>query len=199
MPDCRRQRLVSRRVEERAARTHRTRPLVRAPDVRRLSPSRSRLLPATPGGGCRAQRIDEHRSHQLLGGRPDRGARARVVARIGSDGISPAGADRCQIHQSARRRAQRAASELREPPLRPRRDGDGGGALSQRASVSLADDWVPDDLRATTLDEVRAFFAQHYHPANASLAIAGAVSADEAFTLAERYFGEIATGPARTP
>ena len=55
-----------------------------------------------------------------------------------------------------------------------------------------------DDLRATTLDEVRAFFAQHYHPANASLAIAGAVSADEAFTLAERYFGEIATGPART-
>ncbi len=39
-----------------------------------------------------------------------------------------------------------------------------------------------DDLRATTLDEVRAFFAQHYHPANASLAIAGAVSADEAFT-----------------
>src|SRR6186997_2982111 len=55
-----------------------------------------------------------------------------------------------------------------------------------------------DDLRATTLDEVRAFFAQHYHPANASLAIAGAVSADEAFTLAERYFGEIATGPALT-
>jgi zinc protease len=55
-----------------------------------------------------------------------------------------------------------------------------------------------DDLRATTLDEVRAFFAQHYHPANASLAIAGAVSADQAFSLADRYFGEIATGPALT-
>ena len=39
-----------------------------------------------------------------------------------------------------------------------------------------------DDLRATTLDEVRAFFAQHYHPANASLAIAGAVSPDDAFS-----------------
>jgi zinc protease len=53
-----------------------------------------------------------------------------------------------------------------------------------------------DDLRATTLDEVRAFFATHYHPANASLAIAGAVSPNEAFDLADRYFGEIATGPA---
>jgi zinc protease len=55
-----------------------------------------------------------------------------------------------------------------------------------------------DDLRATTLDEVRAFFATHYHPANASLAIAGAVSPNEAFDLADRYFGEIATGPALT-
>ncbi len=52
------------------------------------------------------------------------------------------------------------------------------------------------DLRATTLDEVRDFFAAHYHPANASLAIAGAVSPDDAFSMAERYFGEIAAGPA---
>jgi zinc protease len=55
-----------------------------------------------------------------------------------------------------------------------------------------------EDLRATTLDEVRTFFATHYHPANASLAIAGAVSPDDAFRLAERYFGEIATGPVST-
>jgi zinc protease len=53
-----------------------------------------------------------------------------------------------------------------------------------------------EDLRATTLEEVRAFFAAHYHPANASLAIAGAVSPDDAFSMAERYFGEIAAGPA---
>jgi zinc protease len=53
-----------------------------------------------------------------------------------------------------------------------------------------------DDLRATTLDEVRAFFAAHYHPGNASLAIAGAVAPDQAFELAERYFGEIPAGPA---
>src|ERR671922_103545 len=38
-----------------------------------------------------------------------------------------------------------------------------------------------DDLRATTLDEMRAFFARHYHPANASLAIAGAIPTERAF------------------
>jgi zinc protease len=52
-----------------------------------------------------------------------------------------------------------------------------------------------DDLRATTLDEVRAFFAAHYHPGNASLAIAGAIEPERAFTLAEQYFGELRPGP----
>ena len=54
---------------------------------------------------------------------------------------------------------------------------------------------VPDDLRAATLDEVREFFANYYHPGNASLAIAGAIAPDEAFALAEQYFGEIPAGP----
>ena len=53
----------------------------------------------------------------------------------------------------------------------------------------------PEDLRAADLDQVRAFFAAHYHPANASLAIAGAIGVETAFTLAERYFGEIPPGP----
>ena len=52
-----------------------------------------------------------------------------------------------------------------------------------------------DDLRATTLDQVRAFFAAHYHPANASLAIAGAIDTSRAFELAARYFDEIPRGP----
>jgi zinc protease len=56
-----------------------------------------------------------------------------------------------------------------------------------------------DDLRATTLDEVRAFFARHYHPGNASLAIAGAVESARAFELAARYFGELPAGPPREP
>jgi zinc protease len=55
---------------------------------------------------------------------------------------------------------------------------------------------APEDLRAATLDEVRAFFASHYHPGNASLAIAGAIAPAQAFALAERYFGEIPAGPA---
>jgi zinc protease len=54
-----------------------------------------------------------------------------------------------------------------------------------------------DDLRATTLDEVKSFFATHYHPGNASLAIAGAIEPARAFALAEHYFSEIPAGPSR--
>lgn len=53
----------------------------------------------------------------------------------------------------------------------------------------------PDDLRAATLEDVQAFFARFYHPANASLALAGDVDASTALALAERYFGEIPAGP----
>ena len=53
----------------------------------------------------------------------------------------------------------------------------------------------PDDLRAASLDDVRAFFARYYHPGNASLAIAGDVDTDAALALAEAYFGGIAPGP----
>jgi zinc protease len=53
----------------------------------------------------------------------------------------------------------------------------------------------PDDLRASTLDEVHAFLRAYYHPRNASLTIAGAVDADRAFALAREYFEEIEPGP----
>lgn len=52
------------------------------------------------------------------------------------------------------------------------------------------------DLRAATLDEVRAFFGAYYHPGNASLALAGDIAPDEGIRLAERYFGELPAGPA---
>lgn len=54
---------------------------------------------------------------------------------------------------------------------------------------------MPKDLHAATLDDARAFFAAHYHPANASLALAGDVDTDKALAIAQRYFEEIAPGP----
>jgi zinc protease len=54
----------------------------------------------------------------------------------------------------------------------------------------------PADLLAATLDDVRDFFARYYHPANASVAIAGDVDAAEAFALVETLFADIPPGPA---
>ncbi len=56
-----------------------------------------------------------------------------------------------------------------------------------------------DDLRAAHLDDVKPFFQTYYVPSNASLALAGDVSAPEALKLAEKYFGELEAGnePAR--
>jgi len=50
------------------------------------------------------------------------------------------------------------------------------------------------DLNAATLDDVRGFFTRHYHPGNASLAIAGDVATADALRLAEELFGEIPAG-----
>jgi zinc protease len=60
--------------------------------------------------------------------------------------------------------------------------------------------WVtigsPADLMAATLDDVRGFFETYYHPANASLALAGDVSARDAIALAREYFEPLPRGPA---
>lgn len=56
-----------------------------------------------------------------------------------------------------------------------------------------------EDLRATTLDEVHAFFKTYYHPANASLSLAGDIDTGEAFELAERFFGDLTPGPVPAP
>ena len=53
-----------------------------------------------------------------------------------------------------------------------------------------------EDLRAASLDDVRNFFQTYYHPANASLALAGDLETAQAFELAEKYFGDLAPGPA---
>jgi len=56
-----------------------------------------------------------------------------------------------------------------------------------------------DDLHAATIDEVREFFRTYYHPANASLAIAGDIDPNETLDLVGGYFGGIAGGPAVAP
>jgi zinc protease len=56
-----------------------------------------------------------------------------------------------------------------------------------------------EDLRAARLEDVRAFFAAHYHPANASLVLAGDIDTPRAVELADQYFGEIPAGPVPRP
>ncbi len=53
----------------------------------------------------------------------------------------------------------------------------------------------PADLRAASLDDVTAFFKRYYHPANASLALAGDIDTEAALALVESYFGGIEPGP----
>jgi zinc protease len=53
-----------------------------------------------------------------------------------------------------------------------------------------------EDIRAASIDLVREFFQRYYHPANASLALAGDVETEHAFDLAEQYFGDLPAGPA---
>jgi zinc protease len=56
-----------------------------------------------------------------------------------------------------------------------------------------------DDLHAARLEDVRRFFTTYYHPANASLSLAGDIDLDGALTLAETYFGELPAGPSIEP
>ena len=54
----------------------------------------------------------------------------------------------------------------------------------------------PSDLRAATVEDARAFFERYYHPANASLTVAGDVRTDEVLATIDRLFGGIPAGPA---
>jgi zinc protease len=55
------------------------------------------------------------------------------------------------------------------------------------------------DLQAVRLDEVHAFFRRYYHPANASIALAGDIDSAAALALVDQYFGEIEAGERVTP
>jgi zinc protease len=53
-----------------------------------------------------------------------------------------------------------------------------------------------EDLDAATVDDAKIFFQRFYTPSNASLAIAGDFQLDETREMVERYFGDLAPGPA---
>jgi zinc protease len=55
------------------------------------------------------------------------------------------------------------------------------------------------DLEAITLDDARGFYATYYAPGNAVLVLAGDLGPDEGFALAERYFGDLPSGPPLPP
>jgi zinc protease len=57
----------------------------------------------------------------------------------------------------------------------------------------------PADLAAASIEDVRAFFRDYYHPGNASLAIAGDVATADALQMAEDLFGDIAGGAPVAP
>ncbi len=52
-----------------------------------------------------------------------------------------------------------------------------------------------DNVRATTVAEVKRFFARYYSPANASLVVAGRFDPRKARQLVKKYFGWIPKGP----
>ena len=51
-----------------------------------------------------------------------------------------------------------------------------------------------DDIRAARIDDVKAFFQRYYHPANASLTLAGDVDPEMGILLADEYFSEVPRG-----
>jgi len=55
------------------------------------------------------------------------------------------------------------------------------------------------DLEAITLDDARGFYRTYYTPGNAVLVLAGDLSPDDGFALAEHYFGDLPPGPSIPP
>ena len=55
------------------------------------------------------------------------------------------------------------------------------------------------DLKAATFEDIRAFFEAYYHPANASLVVAGDINPEDALERVRAYFEDIPAGPAVRP
>lgn len=56
-----------------------------------------------------------------------------------------------------------------------------------------------NDLNHATIDDLKKFFAEFYHPGNTTLVLAGDFDPAEAKALISKYFGPLAAGPAPKP
>ena len=56
-----------------------------------------------------------------------------------------------------------------------------------------------EDVERASREDIESFFRRYYVPSNASLTIAGDIEPDDAFRLAERYFGPIPPGRKAEP
>lgn len=56
-----------------------------------------------------------------------------------------------------------------------------------------------EDLNRATVDDLKRFFAEFYHPANATLCLAGDIDLTQAKALILKYFGPLAPGPIPKP
>ena len=56
------------------------------------------------------------------------------------------------------------------------------------ATIGIA----PEHIEQATIEEIRGFYACFYHPSNAILSVSGDFPSDKIFSLAEKWFGEIA-------
>ena len=125
LPAGRGRHLVPRRRRQPGARQERLRPSLRAHDV--LGREAHRPVPLQDPRRRRhvrrrdGQRYDELRPHQLLRGRPLGRAPDSALARERPHGVPARHARREEARGAARRRLERAAAVVREPPLRHRR------------------------------------------------------------------------------
>lgn len=91
-----------------------------------------------------------------------------------------------------------------------KREGDNepGGLVFEEVLKTLFPDGHPyqhdaigsmADLDSASMEDVKTWFRENYGPNNATLVIAGDISAAEARPLVEKYFGAIARGPVNDP
>ncbi|MEO0057165.1 MAG: hypothetical protein RIT17_611, partial [Pseudomonadota bacterium] len=87
-------------------------------------------------------------------------------------------------------------------------DNEPGGLVFEDVLKTLFPDGHPyqhdaigsmADLDSASMTDVKAWFTERYAPNNATLVLAGDISAAEAKPLVEKYFGTIARGPVNDP